>query len=159
MRFPHAYQKPIAIGLLLILGSAVALVPPPSGASSPAIREIRVEARQFAFSPSRINVQQGDQAIVEFAAMDVAHGLYVDGYDIQTTAEPGMPGSLEFMAGRAGKFRYRCSVTCGPLHPFMIGELVVEPNAPFQRAVLLTLVVAAGTLVLLAVRSAGEPEA
>jgi len=139
--------------LFLGLGLLAILVPLPTGAGSPAVHKIRVEGRQFAFSPNRLRVRQGDRVIVEFAAMDVAHGLYVDGYDIQTTAEPGMPGRLEFVADRVGKFRYRCSVTCGPLHPFMIGELVVEPNAPFWRTIALTLIAVAGTFAVLAVRS------
>jgi len=148
----------ITAGVFLALGLLTILVPLPIDAASPATREIRVEARQFAFSPHRLRVRQGDRVIIELAAMDVTHGLYVDGYGVETSADPGVPARLEFVADRAGKFRYRCSVTCGPLHPFMIGELVVEPNTPFLRATLLTLVTAAGTLAVLAVRPEGEEE-
>ena len=77
---------------------------------------------------------------------DVVHGVYVDGYDVTVIAEPGKPAEVAFVADRTGKFRYRCAISCGALHPFMIGELVVGPNMPFWRAVAALIVVAGGTL-------------
>ncbi len=77
------------------------------------------------------------------------HGFALDGYDVQQRVEPGITQRIEFTADRAGKFRYRCSVNCGTLHPFMIGELVVNSNTPFWRAIGLVLVAAAGMLITL----------
>jgi heme/copper-type cytochrome/quinol oxidase subunit 2 len=70
--------------------------------------------------------------------------LYVDGYDVKTEVEPGQSAQVRFVADRPGKFKFRCSVSCGNLHPFMIGELVVEPNLPFWRAVMALLIAVVG---------------
>jgi heme/copper-type cytochrome/quinol oxidase subunit 2 len=80
---------------------------------------------------------------------DVVHGVFVDGYDVDIRAEPGKPATATFTADRMGKFRFRCSVSCGAMHPFMIGELVVGPNIPFWRAVAALLVVTVGTVITL----------
>jgi heme/copper-type cytochrome/quinol oxidase subunit 2 len=52
---------------------------------------------------------------------------------------------LTFVADRPGAFRFRCSVTCGPLHPFMIGRLIVGANVWWWRMIgLAALAVVAG---------------
>jgi heme/copper-type cytochrome/quinol oxidase subunit 2 len=108
-----------------------------------------LDATQFQFMPGRVEVNQGDQVVITLTASDVVHGFYLDGYGIERRVEPGVPQQITFVADQAGKFRYRCAVSCGPLHPFMIGELVVTPNAPFWRAAGLILVAVTGMLAYL----------
>jgi heme/copper-type cytochrome/quinol oxidase subunit 2 len=88
---------------------------------------IRVEASQFAYSPAVVDVRLGQKVILELTSLDVVHGLYLDGYDLEVSADPGQRRRLSFEADRSGTYRFRCSVTCGPLHPFMIGQLRVQP--------------------------------
>jgi heme/copper-type cytochrome/quinol oxidase subunit 2 len=117
--------------------------------AQPATHRVTMTASQFAFDPPVLRVNQGDRVIITLQAADVAHGFYLDGYGLQQRVEPGISQRIEFVANQAGKFRYRCAVSCGSLHPFMIGELVVEPNWVFGRAVGLALLALAGTLVYL----------
>jgi cytochrome c oxidase subunit 2 len=133
--------------LFPFLGLALAVVFLPAPFSpSPVTREVTINAEQFAFDPPVLRVNQGDRVILTVQATDVVHGLYLDEYGINVRVEPGVSQQVEFVADRTGKFRYRCSVACGTLHPFMIGEMVVGPNLPFLRAVGLLLVVVAATL-------------
>ncbi len=132
----------------LVLALVIALAPVPVMAE-PTTRHITVTASQFAYNPPVLRVNRGDRIIITLQAADVMHGFYLDGYGINEQVEPGQTRRIEFVADRTGKFRYRCSVSCGPLHPFMIGELVVEPNLTFARAVGLMGLAVAGTFVYL----------
>ena len=127
------------------LGLLILLLPLPFSAR-PVTHQITINAEQFAFDPPVLRVKRGDQVLITLQATDVVHGFYLDGYGIEAPVEPGIAQHIEFVADKAGKYRYRCSVSCGTLHPFMIGELVVGPNLTFVRAVGLVLVVLAGTL-------------
>lgn len=128
-------------GLALI----VVLLPVPASAG-PVTHAVTMVADQFAFDPPVLRVNRGDRVLLTLQAADVVHGFYLDGYSIEARVEPGISQQVEFVADRAGKYRYRCSVSCGTLHPFMIGELVVGPNLTYVRAVGLTLVVLGATL-------------
>jgi cytochrome c oxidase subunit 2 len=114
---------PSGIALLFIV--LTGLVPLPAAAEADSERVVHISARSFAFDP---------EVVIELESLDATHGLYLDGYDLSVEAEPGHPARLAFTADRAGSFRFRCSVACGNLHPFMIGQLKVGPNLPFWRA-------------------------
>lgn len=114
------------------------------GPPDPQERSITVHARQYGYDPEVIRLNRGDTVRLRFVSQDVVHGFYLEGYDLDVailpmhpTVEvhrPSRPGKREvvqevvFTADREGKFRYRCSHTCGFMHPFMLGELVVGPN-------------------------------
>ena len=132
--------------VLLVAGLAIVFVPMPARAESPGSRLFRVEASSFAYSPSRIEVNPGDRVTLELVSTDVVHGLYLDGYDISVEADPGQAARLQFIADRPGSFRFRCNVTCGAMHPFMIGRLAVGPNAALARAAALAMIAMAALL-------------
>lgn len=127
----------------MLLGLAILLVPFPFPKVPPADRTFRIEARRFEYLPSEIHVNPGDRVMIELAAMDVAHGLSIDGYGLSVTAEPGQSASLAFTADRSGTFRIRCTVICGGLHPFMIGKFYIGVNDAGWKAAALSLLVAA----------------
>ena len=109
------------------------LLPLPVTAQS-TTRLFQLAAHQFEFTPGRIEVNQGDVVTIKLASSDVVHGFYLDGYGIEQSITPGISQEITFTADQPGKFHFRCSVNCGSLHPFMIGELVVNANSPFWRA-------------------------
>ncbi len=87
--------------------------------------------------PSILKVNKGDRIIFRIISEDVTHGFYIDGYspspvDQKIVIEPGKiveVGPITF--DKPGKFKIRCSVTCGPLHPFMVADIKVKPNTVY----------------------------
>jgi cytochrome c oxidase subunit 2 len=117
------------------LGLVIWLVPVPARSAAPDDHKIRIEAKNYEFSPSVLQVNEMDQVTIELVSTDVVHGIYIDGYGLEITADPGQTVSLSFLADRPGTFRFRCSVTCGALHPFMIGKIQVGPNLLLWRGI------------------------
>ena len=125
----------------------MAFVPLPVQHVTPQERIFRIEARQFAYSPSELKVNTGDKVTIQLVSTDVVHGLYVDGYDISVEADPGQTKTLTFVASKSGSFRFRCNVTCGAMHPFMIGRLTVGSDSWLLRSVGLAALTVIGVLV------------
>ncbi len=144
-------NRRVAYGVLIALATLiVAFAPLPRIArQNPAQRTVRIEASQFSYSPSVISVDRGDTVTIELASTDVVHGLYIDGYGISVDADPGQTKSLTFVANRPGSFRFRCNVTCGAMHPFMIGKLQVGQDLAFLRSAGVLLI---GTIGILLIR-------
>ncbi len=138
--------------LAVLAGGVLAFAPLPRTHVAPTQRHFRIEASSFRFTPSNVAVNVGDSVTIDLVATDVVHGLYVDGYDVKVTADPGRTASLAFVAQRAGMFRMRCSITCGSLHPFMIGKLHVGRNELLWRAAALALLMCVVALTLTPLR-------
>ena len=134
--------------LLAMTGLVVAFAPLPASVNSPQERTFQIDARQFAYSPSQLTVNQGDSITIELLSTDVVHGLYIDGYDVSVEADPGQTATMTFTADKAGPFRFRCNVTCGAMHPFMIGKLIVGRNEWLFRSAGLAVVAVLGVLIL-----------
>jgi heme/copper-type cytochrome/quinol oxidase subunit 2 len=117
-----AYWMLITSAALVI---ALAPFPLTPGNSTHDTRIFRIEAGQFSYTPSELHVNAGDTVTIQLTSTDVVHGLYVDGYDVSVEADPGQTATLTFIANKTGSFRFRCNVTCGAMHPFMIGKLTV----------------------------------
>lgn len=109
-------------------GLVVAFAPLPVQPIAHQARTFRIEARQFAYSPSELKVNTGDTVTIQLVSTDVVHGLYIDGYGLSVEADPGQTATLTFVADKPGSFRFRCNVTCGAMHPFMIGKFTVGTN-------------------------------
>lgn len=148
MKFPrfHNASKWATLVPAAVLTGLILILPLPTRLSQPAHKTIHVDASQFSYSPGEIRVNRGDIVTLELASLDVAHGLYLDGYGISVTADPGQSRRLTFTADRPGAFRFRCNITCGAMHPFMVGKLVVGQDQWLARAL---------ALIFLAVLTAG----
>ncbi len=136
----------IAASTALLTLAAIVVPWPTDTAAAAQARRIDVNARTFAFEPATIQVQRGDTVTIHLESLDAEHGLFIDGYDVNIQAEPGKSAEITFVADKEGKFKFRCSVTCGALHPFMIGEMTVDPDFPFVRAVAATIIASVGAL-------------
>jgi polyferredoxin/plastocyanin len=148
----------ILIILTLIAAVAVSLsfqlFPTPSRTHT-----LALEAKKYGYSPARIVVNKGDRIVLKPASLDATHGFLLDGYPIEFIMRKGATflkytwkdedgksqadwdrvAEVEFVADRAGKFTFRCTQTCGNLHPFMTGELIVKPNTPYTLFVSLSI--------------------
>ena len=150
-------KKQWLISILFVLaGAAIIMAPLPVRAAAPTQRILRIEASQFAYAPAVVAVNPGDIVTIELVSTDVVHGLYMDGYGVSATADPGQTARLTFIADKPGSFRFRCIVTCGALHPFMIGKLLVGPNSWLMRAIGLVILAMSGVLILHPSRAKGQ---
>jgi polyferredoxin/plastocyanin len=138
LKSPHIVQRcfrpPFSRGLH-VLALLVALTLAPWDTSEAFLkksdgwkREVVIEARRFGFNPSIIRVRRGETVRLILKSMDVTHGLALEAYGISLFAIPGKERQTEFVATRAGRFVFLCSMVCGRFHPLMRGTLIVEPN-------------------------------
>lgn len=138
----------LSLLLFVMAGLVVAFAPLPVQSIAPRERTFVVEARQFAYAPAEFKVNRGDTVTVQLVSTDVVHGLYIDGYGVSVEADPGQTTTVTFIASKPGSFRFRCNVTCGAMHPFMIGKFTVGRNDWLYRSVGLALLGAIGVFPL-----------
>ncbi len=117
--------------------------------AKPSEKVFNIQARQFAYEPPIIRVNKGDKVVLRFTSKDVTHGFYLDGYGINVEIKPHTHEQISFVADKVGRFGFRCSKPCGPLHPFMVGKFIVEPNYLYSGSIGLTIGLTLSTLIYL----------
>lgn len=154
----------LLVGSLLIAGGALGFLSAHWRQGAPQERRFTITAHKYAYEPNTLRVNRGDRIHIRLLAGDVTHGFYLEGYNLDAKARPqdttfwmrhpstgGNYQAVEeisFVANRPGKFRYRCSQTCGYMHPFMQGELIVTPNYLYSTSVGLSLGLGVGMLLI-----------
>lgn len=111
---------------------------------APERKDFVIKARQYSYEPPKLDVNLGDTLYIKLVSLDVIHGFYLEGYDIDAEIKPNVKqfkvrkpsegfnwkdtSEISIVVNKTGKSRYRCSHTCGNMHPFMQGEIIVHPN-------------------------------
>jgi cytochrome c oxidase subunit 2 len=96
----------------------------PTSAAPPATGpvEIKIKAKNFEFEPKEIHVKKGDKVKLTLENSEGAHGFAIPEYRLDLK----QPGTVEFVADKAGTFSFSCSVVCGAGHSKMTGQLIVD---------------------------------
>ena len=108
--------------LLLVVPALLSAAPRPTLAK----REFTVDAKKYAFSPARMEVEQGDLVRITLIAGDIPHSFTIDDYRIAKRSEPGKPVTFEFLADHAGTFKFYCNLMVDDGCRKMAGELIVK---------------------------------
>ena len=116
----------------LLLAGTLGLLPRSSNLDvaaqeqAPNRREITLTARNYRFSPSRIEVAQDDLVKLTVRSEDVAYSLTIDEYRLSRRIPAGGTTTLEFRADRPGTFAFYSNLTNDARHAQMKGELIVR---------------------------------
>jgi heme/copper-type cytochrome/quinol oxidase subunit 2 len=93
---------------------------------APNRREFTIVAKDFRYSPARIEVMQDDLVKLTVRSEDIAHSFTIDEYRIVKRVPAGGSTTFEFQADRPGTFPFYCTLTSDPGHKMMHGDLVVR---------------------------------
>ena len=128
----------LGAGACVLIGPAVARLfahpapkpglPPRSSIGqdqAPNRREFTITARNYQFSPTRIEVMQDDLVKITVRSQDEPHSFTIDEYRILKRVPANGSTTFEFRADRTGTFPFYCGMTSAEGHRNMRGELVV----------------------------------
>jgi cytochrome c oxidase subunit 2 len=122
------YAMGLAIAVWLLAGA--------DAGSQTSRRVVRVSAERFAFTPSQIVVDAGEEIELRVSSDDTAHGFRIAGTSVNVVIPKRGRGeiSVPFRAPEPGRYVFECTRMCGAGHHFMRGELIVrDPSASGKR--------------------------
>jgi cytochrome c oxidase subunit 2 len=114
--------------LLLALGAAGVGAPGDIPPSPP--RALEMIASRFKFEPETLQVMEGDRVRLTLRSIDTEHGFSIKKLNVKVAVpKTGEPVTVEFVAGKAGNYEFKCSEYCGSGHGRMKGRIVVTSKA------------------------------
>ena len=96
-------------------------------ASEAPVKRIRMYVENWRFIPKEIRVTQGTRVVIDFESRDSPHAFVIKkGYKIKVPLGEDEKKRFEFVADKAGKFRFYCGRPCGNGCAKMNGTLYVD---------------------------------
>jgi len=118
----------VGTGIFLAANPLVRRVFAASGAQdqAPTRREFTLTARDYSFSPNRVEATQDDLIKLTVQSADVAYGFAIDDYRLSRRVPAGGSTTIEFRADRPGTFPFYSNLSNDSRHSQMRGQLVVR---------------------------------
>jgi heme/copper-type cytochrome/quinol oxidase subunit 2 len=116
---------------LILLGTGACLLAGPISRlfaqdQAPNRREFSISARDYRFSPDRLDVMQDDLVKLTVESGDVAYSFTIDEYRLSRRIPAGGKTVIEFRADQAGSFDFYSNMTSDARHSKMRGQLTVR---------------------------------
>jgi heme/copper-type cytochrome/quinol oxidase subunit 2 len=89
-------------------------------------RTFQMTAQKYTYKPDVIEVNQGDNVVLDITAVDTTHGFGLSAYNIDKVLPEGKTVRIEFNADKKGEFTFKCTKFCGWGHFGMTGKLIVH---------------------------------
>ncbi len=121
---PMTIRPLTAGGLIVLVG--VLLAAGPGAQEPPARRDVTIAAKDFRFSPDRLNVTQDELVRLTVRSDDIAYSFNIDEYRVSRRVPAGGSVTVEFHADRAGTFPFYSNLTTDARHAQTRGEIVVR---------------------------------
>ena len=120
----------VGTGIYLSAGPFVrrVLAAPAGQDQAPTRREFTVTARDYSFSPNRVEAQQDDLIKLTVQSADNAYGFTIDDYRVSKRVPAGGSTVIEFRADRTGTFAFYSNLSNDSRHSQMRGQLIVRPR-------------------------------
>jgi heme/copper-type cytochrome/quinol oxidase subunit 2 len=93
---------------------------------SPTSRDVAITARDFRFTPDRIEAAQDDLVRLTVRSEDVAYSFNIDEYRVSRRVPAGGSVVIEFRADRSGAFPFYSNLTSDTRHEQARGQLIVR---------------------------------
>lgn len=115
------------VALSIAVGTAVAIAEeaePPAAGDEP-VKQIKMYAENWKWTPDRMVVPKGTRVVITIDSRDAPHSFVLKEYGLKVKLPQDRTTRVEFVADKAGEFRWKCGRPCGDGCPKMRGTLTV----------------------------------
>lgn len=95
---------------------------------APVRRDVTITARDFRFTPDRVEVVRDELVRLTVQSADVAYSFNVDEYRVSRRVPAGGSVTIEFRADRDGTFPFYSNLSTDARHEQAKGQLIVRPR-------------------------------
>ena len=112
--------------VLLVALAGIAGLAEEAAEGEPEVKEIKLYAENWKWTPNKIRVTVGTRIDVEVVNHDSPHRFDLKAYGLKVPLREGEPTKFSFVADKVGEFRWKCGRPCGNGCPKMTGKLFVD---------------------------------